>query len=954
MKSMDIKRIGTLAASTLMLGAALAGPVSAAMDATGLTKGFFYDANMKPVVQIVVGEKGLASDAVAAGNIAATIGNLAYMTETVTTGAEGDVEGQVVISTESTMAVGDYVQDTNVDNYLPAYSSSSENLGWFYDDSKGLYFDDTKTYEKGDFTIYNIACAQQTRAEAGILTEAEYKNVYCLFCETLCQEGLEFDVTHEMKESIFVNSSKIRYYEEGIASYDKEDLKMAIDANAIRYRVETGYIPMEKITDSSDTEIDFEYRGKIILFGEEYYVRDIKSPRSSSAKIYLAKGKVLDDISSEGYTAEYNGYKFKIDHLIYSAEYVVAGILLDVQKPDGTVVQVQVSKMANGQVDDLEIAGVTAEESAAVATGSILVYDKSTEVVLQNNKDLVLDGEEKKYWRVTFHSGTCDALGCGSDISEYDGTTGYVLDYIDVTYRRNLDGNYALGEDESLAFPNNFVLTFKGYMDSNDVKSPCSGANEGNIKLERGDYDWQLLISFTGEDNNRYDNVRLDEGPFIPDELFMLNGELYKYVKAEEYNDSRYEVTIDPVISGTRKRIYVDKFEALGITTDANTRFLALVDAIDDSTSNRNEKDNNETISYEDLYASSSAAVGSAYVVYNDVDGTILLATGLTDNKVEVNPTIAMGGESGYFDKFQVDDNSLKMYLVKEDGTDGSLSYRDDRDYGTGSTCATATVVSNHASYGWYNKSYDINCDGDDEDVLVKFVNTDGEVVYLDFMDRNYDEALNGYYYDNNVFFDIDASGDYNSTVDKKIDKDEDTVLITPEGGDVVTIDWGTDYLIEAVDFCKPQDQVDATYFIGTEEKESTLNETITKADVGTNVEAGCCVFYVADFNVAGTGGGEATVTTEKVTKMSLEDLGKLVVPESVADEDKSLILVGGPVVNGMTEAAGITADDIAAEPDKYLVKKVDNKLVVAGWEKEHTINAGNALIAWLQDNIHA
>ncbi|MEM4347370.1 MAG: S-layer protein [Candidatus Altiarchaeota archaeon] len=935
MKSVDIGKVGTLAASTIMLGAALAGPVSAAMDPTGLTKGFFYDANMKPIVQIVVGENPKANpmDAVAAGNIAATIGNLAYVEKEVPAGGECGAEGQVVISSESLMSVGDYVQDDNADNLG---CEGTEKIPDFWEKTKGLRFSGDKTYEKGDFTIYNVACAQQTREEAEILTEAEFTNVFCLFCQTLCKEGLEFDITHEMKEKIYINSSKIRYYEEGLNSYDSEALKMSIDEGAIKYTVETGFIPLETIKGGSDnaTDIDYEYRGKIILFGEEYYVRQVKNPRSSNMKLYLTKGKVLEDLSSEGFKAEYSGYKFKIDHLIYSAEYVVAGIVLDVQKPDGTTTQVQVSKMANGQVDNLEIAGVTAQESASVATGSIIVYDKSTEVVLEQGKDLVWGGETKKYWRVSFRKGHCDdvssdSASCDSEISEYDGTRGYVLAQIDIEYKHKLDGAEALEVGESLPFPNNFMLTFKGYLDSNAVESKCSGEGEGNIKVARGDEEYQLTLSFTGEDNNRYDNVRLDEGPFTSTDLFMLGGKVYKFVKADTVNDTRKKLTFDPVISGTRKRIDVDLLPEN--TPDLNVRFLALVDALDDTNPTENEKDENKTISADYIYVGGTLEGYTVY--YDDASGTVMFPDVSGDNiYVQVN-----ANKVGTFSKFQRDDNSLEFNIVQEPGQDPSLNYQDQADQ---TPC---------------NVTYDYNCDGDVSDKLVKFRNQDGEVVYIDFWDRNYDEQLNGYTYDNNVFYDCDNDGKYNSTYDKKLDSDKDTVLILPKGGDTLTIDWGADNLIESVELCHPQSLVDATYFIGQEEQTSVVNSTITEADVGKDITAGCCTFHVADFNVKGTGEGKGTVKTKEITKIPLEDLGKFVVSESSADQTKNLILIGGPVVNSLTESlGGVTKEDIEAEPDKYIVKKVGNVVVVAGYEKEETVEAGNALIAWLQENIHA
>jgi S-layer protein (TIGR01564 family) len=376
MKSLSVKRIGTLAIGALMLGASLAAPATALFDETGLTKGFFYDSNYNPVVQVVVGEKGLASDSVAAGNIAATIGNLAYYTKPGTaTGTVGSSTGQVKIGVSAIGASGKFEQeDDSLTHLTPG----------FYDNNNGLVFsDETYDYQKGEFVSYSLACDSQRRSESGILKEGTYTNIHCLFCETLCLESLE-NPDHDMTESIVIDSSngQIRWYEDGLGKDDEENLIMEIDKDTIQYVVDTGEIPLTEIK-NDDTKIDFEWRGKFLLFGDEYYVKD-----ADKDEIDLAKGRTLDDISSEGYTSEYLGYKFKIDHLIYSNDYEVAGILLDVEKPDGTVVQTQISKRANGIVDDIEIAGVYAEESNAVATANLLVYDTGTNINLKDGEDI--------------------------------------------------------------------------------------------------------------------------------------------------------------------------------------------------------------------------------------------------------------------------------------------------------------------------------------------------------------------------------------------------------------------------------------------------------------------------------------------------------------------------------------------------------------------------------------
>jgi len=52
-----------------------------------------------------------------------------------------------------------------------------------------------------------------------------------------------------------------------------------------------------------------------------------------------------------------------------------------------------------------------------------------------------------------------------------------------------------------------------------------------------------------------------------------------------------------------------------------------------------------------------------------------------------------------------------------------------------------------------------------------------------------------------------------------------------------------------------------------------------------------------------------------------------------------------------MTESI-VTADEISATADRYVVKKSGNMIVVAGWTADDTVAAGNALINWLKANV--
>ena len=99
------------------------------------------------------------------------------------------------------------------------------------------------------------------------------------------------------------------------------------------------------------------------------------------------------------------------------------------------------------------------------------------------------------------------------------------------------------------------------------------------------------------------------------------------------------------------------------------------------------------------------------------------------------------------------------------------------------------------------------------------------------------------------------------------------------------------------------------------------------------------------EFGVSGSG---ATAATKETTVNPI--VGNLVVAESGANVNKNLVIVGGPAVNGMTT---VTADEIAAASQKYIVKKDGKKLIVAGWTAADTVDAGNALVSWLKANAH-
>ncbi len=916
-----LKRVGSIAAGAVLLGAAVSGAVSAGMDDTGLTKDFFYDAGYNPIVQIVVGEKGMATDSVAAGNIAAVIGNLAYTSTEAPVGG-GSGSGAVVLGVSARGATGKFEQGIHTaggNGMLINADLDNNNVYDFYDDNKGIYLNESalntlrgtagvERYDRGEFVSYSLACDQQERTEAGILKKGTYNNIHCLFCETLCLTSLE-NPEHEMEESISVDFTKFHYYEDGLGKDEAEEMKLKIDSKAVTYILDAGYIPMNNLYTGSGTtreEIDFEWRGQFILFGEEYYTKDI----SGTDKIYLAKGRILDDISSEGYTSEYMGYKFKIDHLIYSEEYKVAGILLDVEKPDGTVVQTQISKMANGIVDDIEIAGVYAEEADAVATASILVYDTTTNILLEDGKDLELGGEVKKYWKVDLTTAT--ANGTSVDISDYSevNSAGIVLSNVTVQYRHSIE----LGIDEALEFPSTYKIVWDGFRTNDYSVSPCSGAGEGDIVIER-DEKYRGLISFTGDDGQRYNGVYMDQGPLAEGDMFVLNGNVYEYDDAGELSTepSTMRVTLKNLLNGGKQT-----YALSAITTSS---FYVYTYAFEESSQNDDdiliEPDTNENDS--DVYLGGGPNqyllydAGDLYLVRNMSDGTSsqLEVDGLSGMSIGIDQYIFSGSSgTATLDKVERDDNRLYVSVLNEDG---STDTNDDRD-------------------------------GDATDHLVVLKNIEDEYVVVDFYDRDFNDSSDTYYSENVISDGAAPAAGATSVESNKWDDEEDTVVITPQGGTQVTIDYGGNREIESVTVCQPQDVVYATVFIGTAEQATTIDATITADDEGTEKTVGCCSYLVKEFGVTTSGATADSVMVNPI-------VGNLVVPEIAADTTKNLVVVGGPSVNGL---CALTKDEIQAASGQYVVKKDGSKLYVAGWTAADTVDAGNALIAWLQDNVHA
>ncbi|MFH0862113.1 MAG: hypothetical protein V1875_03695, partial [Candidatus Altiarchaeota archaeon] len=599
------------------------------------------------------------------------------------------------------------------------------------------------------------------------------------------------------------------------------------------------------------------------------------------------------------------------------------------EKPDGTVVQTQISKMANGIVDDVEIAGVYAEEADAVATASIIVYDTTTNVLLEDGKDMELGGEVKKYWKVTLEHE--DASGTNVDISDYNSATagedgGTVLDNVTIEYRHQIE----LAVGESLDFPSTYKVQFVGYRTSDFVESPCSGAGEGNIKVEREGKE-RGRLSFTGDDGQRYNGVYIDQGGvdgFSRGDMFVAGGLVYEYDDATEPTNepSTMRVTLKDLLNGGKQEY------DLAAVTSASATLTMKTFPFEDSTGNTEDITINpdENANDSDVFVGEGPADtymlfsgGQTWLVYDQSDPTNPVTpanamTVLEGEKIGIDQYI-FGDSGASLQKFELDDSDLYMSVFNDNGTQQTVPQR------------------NPANM---------------DDRLVVFKNDQLEYLVIDFYDREFNDSEDTYYsegvYSSGNELDLATpwTNPFNSvTTDysHKWDNEEDTVVILPAGGTTATIDYGGAREVNAVTICQPRKNVYATLFVGTSEQATTIDTTITKADEGTEKTVGCCTYLVKEFGVTTSGASAMSVSVNPI-------VGNLVVAEIAATTAKNLIVVGGPAVNGLSM---VTKEEIQAATGQYVVKKDGNKVYIAGWTASDTIDAGNALIAWLQANAH-
>ncbi len=370
MKSLNVKRIAAVAAGAAMLGAAFATAVT--VDTEGVGNFKFFN-NGEPGVKVVVGSTAMASDAVAAANIAAMLGNLAYTTAQVDApSSSGSVQLEVTAPSSggAGVAAGEYgfnsLLDDNVDN-------SADNLRQAASTTSGL-LTGTKT------------SAKKISKDQTSLLELPNNGKLAMDSLTITEE-----------QNVYVNS-QVRYSDsEGVKQVIAKQLMPAYEvtfSDSLPYCLDTA---KTNATCTSDNDL-LEKNSKLIyLFGEPWTVSDMTT-NSSGQISAITLGKSSADLNNVklvagGELIASNGVHVKVTDVTapgYTTDNL-ARVGFDFISADGAST---VSKGVN-EGSTLEKLGVTVKvESVVGNTAYVSIYADKLE--LTDQSDIPDHGD----WRV--------------------------------------------------------------------------------------------------------------------------------------------------------------------------------------------------------------------------------------------------------------------------------------------------------------------------------------------------------------------------------------------------------------------------------------------------------------------------------------------------------------------------------------------------------------------------
>jgi len=1015
MKTTTIGRIGAIATGAAMLGTVVAGALAGAVAVPDtLKQSFFYDSAMKPLPQVVIGEKASASDGAAAGSIAAVIGNLAYHTESVektgtdtvqcpdvqinadtlgvscvTGEGESSAAGEVTLSYTATGFVGDVQQrELNASVYLSGDRKGMEMIsldengdsGNFLNADTGSRFFGNTTYREtytpeSEFGSTNIdACSATAGTSQKLLKSASFENEKAALCYGFCEVSLA-GTPHLMSEwlDVYGNNMRVKYD----CSEEKTILVLRDDENnpgsgngALVYTVFTDDIPIDDLFDDTGSDkklVDQSYRGKMLLGGKEYYVKDIQEDELTLAKgasgvATVAQPMVYKNEAGDEYTIALVGAQTT------ESEGIV-DVTLDVTKPDGTTQQVVAGISGAPTVGDLQIKLVSGTAASNVITGetayeaALVVYDLDTQIKLEDDQE-------------------CDATGCTSDIEDGTWTVDFIttrLDQLDdleeadkltsteglpdgVDENEQYDGGYDeiyqatynsskvlrairftltddLSESDALSAGDMLTLPFGGevslsYLGLRDeLYKSIDEVDTTEIKIERksvevygtsgaeeDERETAVVVSYTDRWGTSMNDVRIDEGPYVKRDEFFDGGSVVKIVDIE----GNWSDTPGSADSVTFKYVVKDG-SSYPSDSDAQECTLSAVSTPVDLDVKSVQADFDADAEYRN-----TACPGLTGTVYGDVEtdangpGEVLI---YVDQDTDGNITVTNGGTH-----IQTEFDNDVWFYAQAAGVAGPLPAKQG-----------AIVVDGGADTGIVNPVY----------------------VYM-FNDSRVNLTSSG-----------GAAISLHNDCDDYATADKDGDLIAVPGGakisiessenDEVNLANGVDQ-IDTVTFTIPKNELRPTIQIGkATETETTVPVKITEADVDKTINIGGVDVKVDSFDVTGSftpgsaelklgditsvPGGEAELSTQvSCEETTVQKVGSsMVVVEGSQSSSGPMILIGGPAVNSLTTTIA-KADDLKG--GKIILS--GNKLLVAGYTEDETAKAAADLISWLKANVNA
>ncbi|MCK4884250.1 MAG: S-layer protein [Candidatus Diapherotrites archaeon] len=452
MRSINVKRLVSAGVGAALLGATAA-TAFAQVDA-GLNKSFFYKDSMEPNAVVVVGADAAASDAVVAGNIAATIANLAYSEISVDVSATGDVDvGEVTVG-EPTVSDKLVNLSTEADEEIvvdgKTYDADSNDF-----DGSGVEFD-TVTADSSDFDGLKK------------VTDYEYTVDYD-------DDGSDTDFEMDIEETIEVVEADVVYD----ADEDIQNLAMEIGKNDIVYTLEFSQDGLVSFDEDSDDVTDVE----IPFLGETYIVTEVDV---ENATVELVKTKQANHMAV-GQTIEVEGYSLEIVDIQPSYVGGSDDVHLSLTQGD-TVVALEV--VAEGSDTDFD--GVlTGKVRVDTAFAGVIERNSYVNIMLDTESLTLEDGETFELdedWEVAIETTFVD-----DDDPEGDTIDSISLSNEDISWSSDEEKLLWNVSDRTKAvLPNDFAeVVFKGLEseDTEDIR-----VSENLLEFSDGEDDYAVAF----------------------------------------------------------------------------------------------------------------------------------------------------------------------------------------------------------------------------------------------------------------------------------------------------------------------------------------------------------------------------------------------------------------------------------------------------------------------------